>query len=295
MAVTLVQAPATGNTGGSGTSATATLGAPSTPGNQLILLCSYFGGNSGNPQADIATPTGYTRVYDNYPLAPAGNCNAVFQKTSAGEQSVTLTVAYNYGMTCFFVELAGVVGSPTGFLQANSATTSVLTDSTAGDLVMAMFFSNTSSGGGALTGWVDTFVNSVPFCNGDYQYYTGASTTTYQTNCNSALSSVIFRVPSTAGSPGNARITQEMLEAVQIPGTANARITQQTLEAWGIPQRPAVNARITQQTLEAWGIPQRPAVNARITQFAIEFLYFPLPTLPAISNTEWVYSTEIFF
>ena len=85
-----------------------------------------------------------------------------------------------------------------------------------------------------------------------------------------------------------ARISQEGIEGLQIPGTANARITQETLEALDIPLRSGVNARITQQTLEGFQIPVRAATNARITQQAIEFLYIP-GVFGAASTTEDFY------
>ncbi len=93
----------------------------------------------------------------------------------------------------------------------------------------------------------------------------------------------------------SARITQETIESIQIPGTANARVTQEALESIQVPVRAATNARITQQTLEGVQIPVRAATNARITQQAIEFMYNLPAIMPAVSNTEWVYSTEIFF
>jgi hypothetical protein len=73
----------------------------------------------------------------------------------------------------------------------------------------------------------------------------------------------------------SARITQEVIETLQLPATHNARITQQSIEAAEIPLRSDVNARITQNSLEALEIPLRTVAtsSARITQQAIEFLY----------------------
>ena len=53
----------------------------------------------------------------------------------------------------------------------------------------------------------------------------------------------------------SARITQETIESLQIPGTQHARITQQVVEALNIPERTVVTS------------------SARVTQQAIEFLY----------------------
>jgi len=35
--------------------------------------------------------------------------------------------------------------------------------------------------------------------------------------------------------------------------------------------------------------------DAQVSQEALVFMYLRPQTMPAISNTEWVYSTEIFF
>jgi hypothetical protein len=91
------------------------------------------------------------------------------------------------------------------------------------------------------------------------------------------------------------RISQEVVETLQVPGTANARITQEFAETLEVPLRSGTNARITQQVIEGVIIPVRAGASARITQQFIEFLYQLPPSMPAISNTEWVYSTEIFF
>lgn len=283
MSVTLAQAPATGAANGSPTAtATATLGSAPTAGNILLCLTTY----NSTSSSTVAAPAGFTSVYNNESV-PGSNFRAlrVFQKVSVGtETSVSAVYTANAapfdGFTIFYVELHGTLGTPFpgNFLETNTPPTAVLTDTVAGDKVFA-FICNPTSAGGAFTGWTDTFVSSGVSIgnenfNGDYQYYTGSATTTYQTSntTSNVGSTVIFSV---SDIPPNARISQEALETLAVPGTAHARVTQQSAEFLDIPLRSASNARVTQQTFESLNIPLRAASNARITQQGVEFLYIP--------------------
>jgi hypothetical protein len=282
MAVTLAQAPVTAAANGSPTAtATATLGGAPTAGN-LLMCCVTYNTTSGST---VATPAGFTSVYNNETV-PGMNFRAVrvFTKTSAGtETSISVVYTANAapfdGFTIFYAELNGSVQTPrTGlFLETNTPPTAVLTDTNAANMVFA-FVCNPASSGGAFTGWTEVFqasgvaIGNENF-NGDYQYYTGSPTTTYQTSSTGANagSTVIFAVSDTSG---NARITQEALETLAIPNP-KARITQQAAEFLDIPLRSASNARITQQTFESLEIPLRSTSHARITQQSVEFLYIP--------------------
>lgn len=276
-AVAFAQAPATGGASGGSTPATATLVSAPTVGNQLLCLVAY----SGYMGVPLPTPTGYTKVYDDFGLvATPGYNNALLQKTSAGagDQSISVSPSNPFGICIYFCELTDA-GTATGFLLSNTSTSQVLTDASAGDLVMFMGVANGGSAGGAAAGWNETYVlTGSGDANGDFQYYTRVPvTTTYQTTFTGAGANVIFSVPSTAPPTQGAHVTQEAIESLQIPGTANARITQEMLEALNVPLRTGVNARITQQTIETLMIPQRTITSseARITQQAIEFLYIP--------------------
>lgn len=272
--VTLAQAPATASAGATNT-ASAMLGSAPTIGNQLLCLVTYsaFSGS-------LSTPSGWTQVYNNVGVpSTSGANNALFQKTSAGsgDQTITVVTGNTFGMTLYFVELVNA-GIATGFLQANSATSSVLTDSTAGDLVMFMGYANGGSAGGAATGWNETYVSETTgLACGDFQYYTRIPvTTTYQTTFTGALSTVIFSVPNMAPVSGNARITQEMIETLGMPATQNARITQQATEVLYTPLTTGTHARVTQMAIEVLFLPTSSIAPVLARRSDASFTYFPL-------------------
>lgn len=280
MAVALVQSPATANTGGSSFTATATLTNPPGVGNLLLCLVSYsnFGGGF------LSTPAGWAKPYDNTGTVSPFN-NAVFSKISAGagDQSLTVTYSRSDGMTLWFVELSGATNSLTHVAQANSSSTPA-GSRTSNDLCLAMGCTNGGSVGGASANWVETYIGGVPFHQGDFQYYTGASLTP-ATVMTGFSSTVIFTIPAPGSIPGafvsqtiveplgidprNARLSQTVVEPLGID-PRNARVSQTVVEPLGIDPR---NARLTQTIVEPMGINPR---TGRLTQTIVEFLYLPL-------------------
>jgi hypothetical protein len=228
--------------------------------------------------ATLTTPAGWTKVYDNNGLgAAATNNNALFQKTSAGEQSIAVTYSRDDGLTLYLVELTGATGLATGFLQMAGATSQVLTDTVPGDLVMFMGCTNGGSAGGAATGWAETYVNGgVPFHMGDYQYYTRTPvTTTYQTTYTSGASNVIFSVPSVAIAPG-AHLSQEALVALVQATAMGAQVSQEAAVFLLQATPPTKPAQVSQQALVLLYLPTSSIAPVLAVTSQAMFSYFPL-------------------